>query len=139
MLMKHSTGPNLFDTHPAGRGWIFQIDGNFGAAAAMAEMLLQSHQEFIHLLPALPAAWADGSVKGLRARGGLEVDIRWSARHVTEARLRAKTDGEHVLRAPAGQQFGEVKEGTAGARTSRAREGLRLKVRSGNEYTITFR
>jgi alpha-L-fucosidase 2 len=83
-LLAKTTLDNLFNTHPP-----FQIDGNFGGTAGIAEMLIQSHNQEVHLLPALPPTWATGEIKGLRARNGLVVDMKWDAGALTSATLHA--------------------------------------------------
>ena len=112
-LLKNGTLNNLWDTHPP-----FQIDGNFGGTAGITEMLLQSHMGFIQFLPALPDAWANGAVSGLRARGNFEVDLKWENGQLKEAVL---TSGAG---APCSLRYGEVT--------------LELKTQKGKKYSIVY-
>lgn len=102
-LLGKLTAPNLFDMHPPldripGIPWVFQIDGNLGGACGIAQMLLQSHLDEIHLLPALPSSWKEGRVTGLCAEGGFEADLCWQDGKLREARLYSKKGGRAVIR-----------------------------------------
>ncbi len=92
-LLKHGTLDNLWDTHPP-----FQIDGNLGGIAGIAEMLLQSHMGFIHLLPALPDAWENGQLKGLCAKGNFELSFSWDEGELLSVKILSKSGGKCSLR-----------------------------------------
>jgi len=100
------TYPNLMDAHPP-----FQIDGNFGGTAGIAEMLLQSHEGVIHLLPALPSEWKTGKVTGLRARGAVTVDIEWKDAKLVEAAITPDFDGSYMVKFGDKVQTVETKKG----------------------------
>ncbi|MDE0221024.1 MAG: hypothetical protein OXJ90_17280, partial [Spirochaetaceae bacterium] len=111
---------SLLDLHPPR---IFQIDGNLGGAAAVIEMLLHSYRGELHLLPALPAAWPEGRVAGLRARGGVTVAMTWRNGELTEATLEASTAGPcTILHAPEHWQVTD----TAGRAVPVTRTGHRI-------------
>jgi alpha-L-fucosidase 2 len=133
-LLRKSTLPNLFDTHPP-----FQIDGNFGGAAGIAEMLIQSHAHEVALLPATPKAWATGSFRGLRARGGLTVDLTWREGKAVEATFAASIDGTHRIRPPRGSKIAQVRSGSANVPVKTSADGVvTLSARAGERYQVRF-
>jgi alpha-L-fucosidase 2 len=127
-LLARSTHPNLFDDHPP-----FQIDGNFGGTAGIAELLLQSHLDNIELLPALPEAWPTGYIRGLKARGGFEIDLNWADGKLIDARVRS-THGQNCV-----LSYGDI------ALVVRSADGAVLDTSkpfptvAGESYTVTLK
>jgi alpha-L-fucosidase 2 len=138
-LIEHSTSQNLFDTLPVDEGPIFQIDGNFGATAAIAELLLQSHAGSIELLPALPRAWAEGEVAGLRARGGVTVGIRWRGGRAAFCTLVSDSGGTVSLRAPAAQRIAGIRVGGRSLEAVNLPDGeVSLAMEASHIYELHF-
>ncbi|MEU8328769.1 glycoside hydrolase family 95 protein [Micromonospora sp. NPDC048839] len=127
--------PNMFDLHPP-----FQIDGNFGATAGIAEMLLQSHAGELHVLPALPPAWPSGRVAGLRGRGGHTVDVTWSSGQATEILVRPDRAGTVRLRSrilTGTVTVVDTADGTAARVTRIESDLIEVTVQAGRTYRVT--
>jgi alpha-L-fucosidase 2 len=127
-LIRKSTRPNLFDVCGEKENSPYQIDGNLGAPTGMIEMLVQSHAGVVRLLPALPAAWPNGSFRGLHARGGIEIDLTWSNGKATTATLRATTDATIRLAPPRNQTIHDHEPTTTGEISLTLKAGQTLKL-----------
>jgi alpha-L-fucosidase 2 len=138
-LFRQSTRHNLFDVCGLKENSPFQIDGNLGGPSGLIEMLLQSHAGVVRLLPALPKAWPQGSFRGLRARGGLEIDLEWKDGRATKATLRASQDGEVRLAVPAGQKVVSIQNNRRFVPMVRNAEGTILaSLKRGASYSVVF-
>ncbi len=138
-LFRQSTRHNLFDVCGLKENSPFQIDGNLGGPSGLIEMLLQSHGGVLRLLPALPKAWPDGSFRGLRARGGLEIDLEWKAGKATTATLRASQDSEVRVAVPTGQKVASISAPRGKVTLARAEDGtVSVALTRGTVYGVLF-
>lgn len=128
MSNKGGSYPNLFCAHPP-----FQIDGNFGGCAGIAEMLIQSHAGFIEFLPALPSIWSSGSFSGLKVRGGAEVALKWKEGKLENARLTATTDNNFKIKLPCDMQLHNAEKITK----HRSGEIIEVELKKGEICTLT--
>jgi len=138
VMFRQSTFPNLMDTHPPG---LFQIDGNLGAANGMLEALVQSRwmpdATEVELLPALPEQWSDGSVKGVRVRGGASLDMKWKAGKIVFFELHAKSNGGIRLIPPQGQTVASIR--ISNGKLLASGKGGMIRLNEGMSYKVTFR
>ena len=139
-LIAQNANPNLFNKCWENRPLPFQIDANFGGTAGIAGMLLQSHAGVIALMPAWPKhAWPAGRVKGLRARGGVEVDMAWSDGRLATVTLKADVDGRHRIRPPNGHAVEAIRSGAETVPIEIQPDGTAaLEVQSGREYELAL-
>ena len=138
-LLRNCTRTNLFDVCGMKANSPFQIDGNLGGTAGLIEMLLQSHGGVVRFLPALPSAWPEGSFRGLRARGGVEVDCVWRGGKAVAATLRASVDGKIALAAPVGQKIVRV-SGSGGDLALKPVDArtVGVELRKDSQYRVLF-
>jgi alpha-L-fucosidase 2 len=138
-LIRQSTRHNLFDVCGLKENAPFQIDGNLGGPSGLIEMLLQSHAGVVRLLPALPKAWPEGSFRGLRARGGLEVDLEWKNGRATKGEMRSSLTRTHTLAIGGSQRIVSITQGSRRANFSTLPDGsISLPVTRGAAYSLSF-
>jgi alpha-L-fucosidase 2 len=138
-LLRKTTRLNLFDVCGLKERSPFQIDGNLGGPAGIAEMLIQSHGGVLRFLPALPKAWPTGSFRGLRARGGVEVDCAWHSGKATTATLRAGLNRRIQLAAPVGQKILRITQNGRNLPIQLThRHEVNVDLKRGMEYVVAF-